>query len=191
MNTTLKRIGATPGKLATIGLLCAVMALVWWQTIASVIGLDGGNGGAVQTVSYSSDRPTSNLPATNSRTRGPVGVQRSINQESLQPAVAVGDWPDMPIEVATRNDPFAKPQWAILRKEPQTVVASSTGAVNAGPATREELMEQGATMIVISGDRKVATIGGQEVTVGDFLGEYQVLDITKAGVILSESPKGG
>lgn len=187
MSTALKRIGATPGKLAVVGLLCAVMAVVWWQAIAGSVRTSTSKAAAAKSSAASSEATASVSQSLTVKNDG----GRASSQTPADTKTVVADWPKLPLADAIKNDPFAKPGWAILRKEPQMVAKAEAGDAANEAVTREELLQQGTKLIVISGERKVATIGDREVTIGDTLGEYKVLDITSRGVVLSDVPEGG
>lgn len=163
-------------KIVLVAILGLVFAGVWGNALL------GGKpkSTAKQTERRAAPRSRAAIkPRTN--TQAPA-VQASQPKQPIRKPLE--DWPSLPLDQATLNDPFAKPRWAIVVKEKP---AESQAPIEIGQTTTREQMEQaGASMIVIAGDTKIATIGNQEVRVGDVLGGFTVVDITPAGVVFAD-----
>jgi len=192
-------MGATPGKLALVGLLAVVLALV-------VVGQLPDSA----TTQQAARRPRTPLlnqtnHPTNPRQRPNIQQQTiqsqpnpnqsnsstNTKEKSSEPPT----WPDLPIEEIVAFDPFATPPW----------LSSATAAAQAGPAdgsllteaarraqkanALKKLQDQGTTIVVITSDDKRATIGNQTVRVGDHIEGFVITDITREGIVLSEFEK--
>ena len=164
-----KRAGASKGKLALVGVLCLVMAAVWGNALMG--------SGKPASVARQNRKPT---PRPIGATPQPAATTNQTSNQQL------ADWPEMALASAVLNDPFAKPSWAIADEPTQTSTASGRRRTDSTAAVRETLAEQGASMIVIAGDKKIATIGELEVRIGDTVAGYEVVDITPNGVVLDE-----
>jgi len=168
---TRKRPGVTRGKLALVGVLCLLMAVVWGNALL------GGDAPANSAKRAPRPRSISHAVIKSPATDAP---QAGAAVTAAQP---LADWPEMPLTSAVLNDPFAKPSWAITKPaKPAAGGPEEQGGSQA--ATRKELTRQGASMIVISGEKKIATVGELEVRIGDNVAGYRVVDITPDGVVL-------
>lgn len=166
-------------KIALMVLLALVMAGVWGNALL------GGKPDAPakrKRPARSVEVRTAAGSAQNPRARTSTSTSKTNAGETQ---TAIVDWPDMPLADAIRNDPFAKPTWAAVAvQEPEPQAAAATAATATNP-----LAEATATMIVIAGSERIATIAGQEVRVGDVLDGYEVIEITPRGVVLADVPQ--
>ena len=158
-------IGATPGKLALIAILAVVLGIVM------VNNFRGGSA----TASAPRDK-TENDVADVDKNSTPT-KEMSDTEESARP------WPQVSVEIAKANDPFRKPAW-MAKPSIEDVAVDQ----RADPEALTQLQEQGASIVVISGGTKTATIGERQVRVGDVIDGYRITDITTRGVVLQEIP---
>jgi hypothetical protein len=164
------KVGATPGKLALIGILAVVMVIVIasnWPSAAAPLA---------------DETP---LAAEPSAQAPPAASEATTDSPEASPASPFGEfaedrhWPELPLKEVTEFDPFAISKWA----------APSVG-VDGAPALNEtqinELLAAENAIIFVSGDKRIARIGDQEFQVGDVLGRFKITDISSKGVVLSE-----
>lgn len=190
----MKRIGATPGKLALVGVLAVVLAtVVVGQLPDSSVAATPAAAGLRTTLPDSSNPPkiANQQQTTSSQSKlhtKPSITTRNAKKKTSEPPT----WPDLSLETVVAFDPFAAPPW----------LNDARAAAQAGPADErflseaarraqkeavlKKLQEQGTTIVVISSDDKRATIGKQTVRVGDHLEGFVITDITKQGIELSE-----
>lgn len=164
------RLGATPGKLALIGVLAVALMAV----IAS---------------NWPAEKPARALASTADDTRrGPAteadgrssGTPQSDQSDDPFGEFATDDnWSAPPLWEVTRFDPLAAPEWAT---PPQ---ANGEGDVLTQEQMEELLAAQNA-IIFMSGETRVARIGDREFKVGDIIGHYKISEISSQGVVLSE-----
>ncbi len=159
----LEKSGATPGKLALIGVLSLVL-------VAVIVG-------QLPESSHNSPQSASVVP--------PQTANQEENATSLVQVTPAKDkvsaWPEVSLELALENDPFQRPSW-IQREQP---VPDPTESVPRENQTElAELRKQGASIVVIGQQQRSATIGEQEYFVGDLLEGYRVKDITPQGILL-------
>lgn len=164
--------GASKGKLALIAVLGVMLLAVWGNALV------GGDSQPAE-ASRRTRKPASRHPSV-----APVAAKPAAASPTINPV----QWPTMPLAQAVRNDPFGKPGWAISpRGSAEAGAKPAQGAAVAGAiASQQQLTETGASMIVIAGDERIATIGDQEVRIGDRVSGYEVVDITPAGVVLAK-----
>jgi type IV secretory pathway VirB10-like protein len=166
----LERHGATPSKLAVVGILAVVLVAVVWHNIRAT---------------------TAPAEARETRPKTPA-VQAVAKRESKQPAPSKREraadvpriWPKFTLEKVTKYDPLAKPMWYLMAH------ASESGSQGASLARSaqvlEELKKQPTKIVVISGDERIATIGELSFRVGDTIEGFQVTEITTEGIVLTE-----
>jgi hypothetical protein len=180
------KAGATPGKLAVVGLLAVVLVGVVWKNFFA-------GGGEKLTPRVDKERPqlaasapapaaTPTTPATSaSASKGAAGSNAAAASE----ANPFGDfavdqnWREPTLGEITKHDPFAAATWAGAQAESAEDVALTEKRIN-------ELMESKDAIIFMAGGTRVARIGKQEFRVGDRLGRYTISAITSQGVVLSE-----
>ena len=165
-------LGATPGKLALIGVLALVM-----------IGVIASNWPSDETA------PVDDTVHTQADGMGePPPPPPPVAATAVEPPAAAGpfgafavdqNWPERPLREITSYDPLAAAEWI---KPPVSV---------AGPAYNEaqinELLAAQNAIIFVSGDTRIARIGDKEFQVGDAIGRYTISEITAKGVVLNET----
>lgn len=160
----LEKMGATPSKLALIGILSVVLV--------GVIVMQLPDENAASTVA--NDAPSRAPSGAQARQQVSTPANVTIaNKETkeLQP------WPQADLSELLSNDPFALPTWAVQEKE---------AAAKQQPSELVELQKQGASIVMITKDGKTATIGDQKVRIGDVLKGYRITDITTQGIVLDK-----
>ena len=171
--TTMQKLGATPAKLALVGVLAVVLLIV-------VVPLVKGKKSAP-------DHPQVSAQKKTKKTR-PHRHKLNTNQDSGKtdketlPEVS---WPEISMEEIVKNDPMKVPNWFVQvsrekKREKQLVDTSKNLRV------LEQLEELGASIVVIAEDERIATIGEQQVKIGDRIEGFEVSDITTEGVVLTE-----
>lgn len=160
----LEKMGATPGKLALVGILSLVLVGV------IVMQLPKSNPSPVATQAAPSRAPS------RAKAKQPVSTPANAtvaNKQTREPQ----PWPQTDLSELLSRDPFALPTWAVQEKE---------AAAKQQPSELVELQKQGASIVMITKDGKSATIGDQKVSVGDVLEGYRITDITSQGIILDK-----
>lgn len=158
-----EKIGATPGKLALIAVLAVVLVVV-------VVGQFPKKPNVAA-------RPAETVTAA-------ANLQKAIVDD--QP-LSVDDlsnsrpWPEFSLKESVVYDPFKKPDWIAVES-----VATTTEDESNDPEALSRLQKLGASIVVITDQGKTATIGTQQVQVGDILEGYRITDITTEGVVLKE-----
>ncbi|NOZ41147.1 MAG: hypothetical protein GXP24_13110 [Planctomycetes bacterium] len=160
----LDNIGATPGKLALIGVLVLVLIVVVVKQQSESVPENAS------TNSPSATLQTAKIPAVS-----PAGMTEKDSQNENERA----SWPEINFSETLASDPFTPPSWAA--QESLTVVTTSDD-----PGELAELQLQGASIVVIGQEEKSARIGEQKLVVGDILDGYQVTDITTQGIFLNK-----
>jgi len=163
----LEKMGATPGKLAIVGVLTLVLVMVIAKQFPESTPGNTELSRAVVSQAKAEKASTNNLTTNN------------LTAKKLSPESKFPVWPDMNLAETLASDPFATPSWAI-RKNPIVVATDNS---------REELLalqEQGASIVVIGKATKSATIGEQKIYIGDLLEGYRVTDITTNGIFLDK-----
>ena len=153
------RIGATRGKLALVGVLAVALAYVM---ASNVRALRGAGMPAVAAPAVAA--ATSDMVSTPEQPFGEFGED--------------DDWPRVSWGQAAQFDPFRAPPW-MARAEPGDAVATET-------RTLEALRKAQSVIVVVADGERLARIGDHEFRVGDFVGPYQIIDISSAGIELSE-----
>ena len=161
----LEAMGATPGKLALIGVLVVVLGLVIVKQLPKG---QPGNNAAQQAKKHKTNSTQAVVTTTN-------------KQGELAP------WPEMKLSETLTSNPFAPPSWDVEKQKKNAVVASGDA-----PGELAALKEQGASIVVIGQagekgkEKKTATIGETKYQVGDILEGYQITDITTQGIYLNK-----
>ncbi len=160
----LDKIGATPGKLALIGVLVLMLILVIVKQLPEGVS------------EYADTSPT-------------TAAQRTTKTEMVRPIKLPGkssqnereltSWPEIKISETLANNPFTPPSW-VVQEEPAVL------ANNEDSGELAELQQQGASIVVIGQEEKSARIGDQKLHVGDILEGYRVTDITTQGIFLNK-----
>ena len=151
------RYGATPGKLALIGVLAVVLAIVIVRQLP--------------------DRTKKNLaaqPAAN------ASSQKTENDDTVDSEKRdLPPWPEFNFTKTIAHDPFAQPSWIAQEESGQRTNHDDSVELAA-------LQQQGASIVLIAEDRKLATIGKRKIGVGDLVEGYTITDITTDGIILNK-----
>jgi hypothetical protein len=159
------KVGATPAKLALIGVLALVLA-------------------AVIVSNWPESAPPAMAAASAATPEVAVAAPESTAAEQASSPFGQfaddADWPERPIKEVIAHDPFAVAAWAIppegLGEDKKTTEKRI-----------QELLHAESAIIFMSGDKRVARIGGQEFQVGDVIGGFKISDISSRGVVLSEA----
>ena len=172
------QVGATPGKIALIGVLSiglvGVIAKNWF----------GSSEPEEESATTESHITAAAATAPTMAVTPPaVSTGSSANATAADNPfgefVADDDWPEAPLDEVIKYDPFATAHWA---------TAAEAGG-QAGDVVSEkqisELLAAKDAIIFMAGDTRVARIGKQEFRVGDTIGRYKISDITAQGVVLS------
>jgi len=201
--TTMEKIGATPAKLALIGLLSAVLLAVVVPQLRgkSSSGQSADSVPAGQSASQlRRKRPTRSaggkpsaikkapsaseaVPSADASAPSPRNTAPSAG--NADPARSSQGWTQLPLEELVKHDPMAAPAWYVAAA---TKPAEEDALVDtAGQALAlAELEKQGANIVMIAGGERVATIGAEQLRIGDRIEGFRVIDITTQGVVLTE-----
>ena len=159
----LERMGATPGKLALIGLLSTVLVAVIVKQLPK---------GETESLHTSSTAIPQQLAQTAEADPKDVNSKPDHLREKTT-------WPVVKLSEALACDPFEPPTWAVQEQRIDTTESGQHGVL-------ADLQKKGASIVVISAGRKSAKIGPQRIHVGDILEGYQVTDITTQGILLDK-----
>ena len=166
------RIGATRGKLALVGVLAVVLVVV------IVVQLRGSGG--IQS------SPAATSVSTHEEQTVVAALSATKSSSKQNPA---REWPELTMDAIARFDPLMAPAWYVAATRPvqpdeqDDSVAEET-AENQG---LKNLLQTGASIVLISDEQRVATIGEQQVRIGDQIEGYEVSDITEQGIVLTKS----
>jgi hypothetical protein len=170
----LARNGATPAKLATVGVLAGVLGFVIWNQVSSGV-----------------------QPAVANKTRQPTAPQTQVVAQPASTSTAVATqhqaaaetrhWPKLKLEKIVKNDPFARPMWYLMAQAEES--GSQAGSLVRSAQVLEELKKQQTKIVVISGEDRVATIGEQSFRVGDTIEGFEISEITRTGIVLTETAR--
>jgi hypothetical protein len=164
----LARSGATPGKLAAVGVLGVMFVAVLWHNLAPS-----------RPTAAKNPRPHAS-PAKAEKQPAPAVAGNQPKLEKKAPR----KWPKLSLDDVVKHDPFAMPMWYLTaRAEEEGTVVS---ALARSAQVLEELKKQQTRIVVISGEERIATIGDLSFRVGDMIEGFQVTAITTDGVVLTE-----
>jgi len=195
----MKRIGATPGKLALVGVLAVALITVIASQLSNSTAAPQLARRAPTLVRKQSNQTTTPNQPNNSSSKT-IQAQTRLSQSKSSPnsverTSESPTWPDLPLETIVAADPFATPPW-LKQARTDTQVGPTDNQLATEEARRaqkaqkaqalKKLQEQGITIVVIAADDKRATIGKQTVRIGDHIEGFVITDITKQGVVLSE-----
>jgi hypothetical protein len=175
------KVGATPAKLALVG----VLALVLVGVVAS--NFSGGEAPPTAASSQDAVAPEAVEPTTAADpATAPSEAAPEPDAKNPFGKFAVEDrWPKTPLKDAARFDPFAPAPWAAVPEEVVDAEAAEDGAKKL-----DELRNAENAIIFMAGDTRRALIGEQEFQIGDVIGRFKIADITPLGVVLSEVDEG-
>jgi hypothetical protein len=162
-----KKSGATTKQLALIGILSmiliGVLASQWLGSDTSAISL----------------ADPSELPGSSSaREEKPV---LPAGESPFGAYAADEPWPEFAVGKVIEFDPFKTPDWAHPAPDVETLAEQKHSEEKLN-----ELRNATNTIIITAGDKRIARIGKHEYQVGDTIGEFEITDISSAGVVLSK-----
>ena len=170
------RVGATRGKLALVG----VLALVLVYVLVSNFSAMAGGGAAPQAAAEAAPQAASPEPVKEDLV-APAPVGANPFGEFAEDR----DWPKVSLDKLIGFDPLAAPTWAAPAERTAT---TETG--ESDTQSLEELRSAASAIIIVADGHRIARIGSQDYHVGDFVGPYQITDISSAGIVLSEPADG-
>jgi hypothetical protein len=165
------RVGATPGKLALVGVLGVVLAYV---IVSNLGGMAGEESGASD-VTSEAEAVADGAPVTDDAT------PQVVSGNPFGDFAEDQNWPKTSLDSLISFDPMRAPEWMA----PAELTASPAGDEE-NASTLDELRAAASAIIMVADGHRVARIGTQDYHVGDFVGPYQITDISSAGIILSE-----
>jgi hypothetical protein len=169
----LERNGATPAKLATVGVLAGVLGLVLWSQLAGDAPI------AAKKTRQTTAPPAKSEPKPAMK---PVSVETA---KALPPGPRA--WPKLKLDDIAKTDPFAMPMWYLMAKADET--DGQAGSLVRSAQVLEELKKQQTKIVVITNDERVATIGDQSFRVGDTIEGFEISEITRNGIVLTETTR--
>ena len=170
MSKPRNKVGATPAKLALVGLLSIVLIAVLAPKF-----MGGPAPAAVAEAETPSDANSG------------VELETEIASPTTAAASPFGafasdpSWPQMKIEEITKFDPLATAAWAAPAPD-----VAATAEREHGEEQLNQLRNAQNAIIITAGEKRIARIGEYEFQVGDTVGEFKITDITSAGVVLSK-----
>jgi len=187
----MKRSGATPGKLALVGVLAVILvAVIVGQLPEKTAAPELANKRPASHRKHNTQKPTptllKNIPGKSRFEK--TNTSTNSKEQPLQKPT----WPKLSLKTIVAFDPFAPPTWLTQARtaeqsgDPEGLYLSETSRQKRKDEVLEKLREQGTTIVVISAEEKRATIGEQSVRIGDRIEGFLITDITKQGVVLSE-----
>lgn len=169
----LERNGATPAKLATVGVLVAVLGFVIWNQVS---------GGAKPAIAKTTRQPIS--PTQKVTEAAPKSAAVATSEQA---AAEIREWPKLKLENVVKNDPFATPMWYLMAQAEET--GGQAGSLVRSAQVLEELKKQQNKIVVITTADRIATIGEQSFRVGDTIEGFQISEITRSGIVLTETAR--
>ena len=180
-------LGATPGKLALIGVLAVVFVGVLVFQFGGMLF----------------DATTANQPAAAQPADGdaPDGVVTASAPAALAPDEQPRPpWPPVSLQEALAHDPFAvSPALAVLLGPEPAPASDATAALDEADQLRaarlqetlDVLRHHGVSLIFDKGQGPLAAIGDQMLQIGDVIGGFRVVDISvQRGVVLEPLDDG-
>lgn len=162
-----KKSGATPKQLALVGILSLVLVGV----LASQ-----WLGGDAPAIELASEAHEAEPPKKNEETHvTPAG------QSPFGAYAADEPWPALDVDAASEFDPLKTPDWAHAAPDVEALAEQKHSEEKLN-----ELRNATNTIIITAGDKRIARIGKHEYQVGDTIGDFEITDISSAGVVLSE-----
>lgn len=202
--TWMERNNLTPGKIGLIAVLSVVfVGVVAYQLIPVVCR------GAPAPPPVTAENPAAKPQARNAQIPPPPPGKAAV-KDSPSSAAAIAKrtdtvWPKIELTEAVKHDPFRTPSTlreALLRQQQLAAQQANDQPEQADNAheeafrRREELLdqlaEQGVDVVILDGDRAVASIGGLELRVGDTFEGLLVKSISRDGIELVrvDTPSG-
>jgi hypothetical protein len=173
-------MGATPGKLALVGVLAVALVLV-------IVVQMPDDSNVAQTATASVGKKPELDKSSDDKTESDKGTELS---EQTANDKLPRHWPELTMETITALDPLTAPPWYIAAAhiEPakeQDNLSLALAEEEARAAALATLQQAGATIVLISNGERIATIGDQRIRIGDNIEGFQVSDITDQGVVLT------
>jgi len=187
----MQRMGATPGKLALVGVLAVILvAVVVRQLPDKTAAPEIANRRPTSNHKQVAHKPTPTQPK-NIPAKSKFEKTKSSTNSKEQP-LQKPTWPELSLDTIVAFDPFAPPEWLTAARaaeqsgDPDGLHLSEASRKKRKNEVLAELRKQGTTIVVISKEEKRASIGEQSVRIGDHIEGFLISDITKQGVVLSE-----
>lgn len=182
-------LGATPGKLAMVAVLAAILAAVVWTQLGA---------GAVLAPSGTSRLDDPNGAARSRRVPRPTAVEPAVAPaESAGRKSAQKSRPTFRIDLeeTLAIDLFAVPPRLIAARAAASPDAAEAGRQALEQARQRELAlnairSGGVQMIFDDGHEKKAVLGNRVLRVGDTVEGLRISNISLQGIMLSEQPAG-
>lgn len=162
----LEKAGASPAKLALVGVLSLALVAVFRHNASSTAAAPPDKKARQATA------PQNEL-VSQSR---PVAVKMLQTQEPKK-------WPKIAFESIVAHDPFALPMWYLTAQADE---AGTAGSLARTTQVLEELKKQKSKIVVITDEERVAMIGELNLRVGDTIEGFEVTEITTEGIVLTE-----
>ena len=185
----MEKAGVTPGKLALVG----VLALVFIGVIVCQLPDNSVTSQpATRDSSEKLSQPSQQRPSDAGGTRSNVAKDTTPPTSQAPTEQPIRTWPKLSLDRILSYDPLAAPDWLVdARNAAPPVDEASRLVAEAEREQRKEevlrqLREQGAKVIVFSGNDKRAAIGNQSVRIGETIEGFRITDITREGVVLTE-----
>lgn len=164
-----KNLGATPGKLAIVGVLSLVLVYVLFGD-----ALFGGSKSQAKLRPRSAEQKNLGEPTT----ANAVTVVKPIEESIVRK-----DWPELELEKVVRFDPFGTKLPGDVKRAALAATGETSREDN---VTLQEIQKADEAIVIVSGGEKIARYGTLELRVGDQVGGYRVMDINNQGVILTD-----
>ncbi|MEQ8210863.1 MAG: hypothetical protein RH917_13635 [Lacipirellulaceae bacterium] len=164
-----KEIGATPGKLAIVGVLSLVLAYVLFGD-----AIFGSSKTAAKL------KPRAAKVVQQGQTNKNPGVQ---SLKRIEESIVRKDWPELEIKETVKFDPFGA---KLPGDRERAAIAATNSEEEVDDVSLKEIQEANEAIVIVSGGEKIARYGTMELRVGDQVGDYRVTDINNQGVVLSE-----
>ena len=180
MTAILQQYGLTSGKLVAIGVLSLVLLGVWGNALLGGKRATPSPTRQPPPVVATAPQPIQpTQPTQPTQPSHPISVSKSLSKGVRQPLQEAN------LAEVSGHDPFARPLWAI---DKPVVRKAPVALLNQREALIAKLRAEGVTLVMLSGEQKIASFEGKLLRPGDTLSGFRVLDITEAGIVLSEQP---
>ncbi|MBN1852761.1 MAG: hypothetical protein JW829_08550 [Pirellulales bacterium] len=191
--STANPYGATPGRLALIGVLAVVLvSAVYWNILREQPS---------QTVPKSAKDHVASKDSS-IRAGAPAirrGTARAKPATNPQVRIRTKSWPEVELANVVAYDPFAVPETfpqpeAIAPEEQHAAVSRDANqrelavkrqaAIAAQAAAIESIRSKGVQAILRSDDNFIAIVNGREIRIGDVIEGFTVVHISTEGIRL-------
>lgn len=167
----LEKAGASPAKLAMVGVLALALGAVIWHNVSGTA------------------QPMEARPETTPPTQ--------VAKEEVKPAPANSnkqlveklrrEWPEIALNNVVKHDPFAMPIWYLAAQADDDATAG--GMLARSAKVIEELKNVQSRIVVISDEDRMAMLGDLSLREGDTIEGFQVTKITTEEIVLTELPR--